>query len=145
VFLSLIIATLIVVTDYCLPGAFLQHFLDSSFIETFGGLVGFNIAAVIFISGQLYVIEERSGKSKAFLSTKTEIKHNAYFLLSSFVLSIVILLMRPDLQTDTAILVNKLYYTLNIFVLAVFSLAFFAVFEILRAVFTIGDYGTIGK
>jgi len=145
VFLSLIIATSIVAADYYLPGTFLHRFLDSSFIETFAGLVGFNIAAVIFISGQLYVIEERSGKNGAFLSTKTEIKHNAYFLLGSFVFSIALLLLRPDLQIDTAILANKLYYTLTTVVLAVFSLALFAVYEILRAVFTIGDYDTPSK
>jgi hypothetical protein len=145
VFLSLIIASSVVAIDYYLPGTFLHRFFDSSFIETFGGLVGFNIAAVIFISGQLYIIEERVGKSNVFTSTKQEIKHNAYFLLGSFVFSILLLLLRPDLQTDTALLVNKLYYTLTTVVLAVFSLAIFAVYEILRAVFTIGDMSSQSK
>jgi len=139
-FLSLIISSALVTADYYLPGTFLHRFLDANFIETFAGLVGFNIAAVIFISGQLFILEERSGRSDSFMSTKTEIKHNSYFLLASFVVSLVLLLLRPDLGTDVGLLDNKMYYLLSVTVIAIFSLALFAIYEILRAVFAIGYF-----
>lgn len=136
VFLSILIAIGVVIGDYYLPGTFLTSFLDDHFIETFSGLVGFNIAAVIFLLGQLISLEERSTNKNAFENTKKEIKHNSYFLLISFLVSIIVLIFRPDIVSwDSSLLANKAYYIMNGLVVVLFCLAMASIFEILSAVF----------
>lgn len=138
IFLSLFISTIIIIGDYFLPGSYLTRFLDSSFIETFAGLVGFNIAAVIFLLGQLIDLEKKIPESDIFKNTRKEIKHNSYFLLFAFVASLILLIARPDLGIDITFGGNIIYYIFNIFILAIFGLAINAIFEILSAVFTLG-------
>jgi ABC-type multidrug transport system fused ATPase/permease subunit len=138
IFLSLFISVLIIIGDYFLPGSFLTRFLDNSFIETFAGLVGFNIAAVIFLLGQLIDLEKKMPETDIFQKTRREIKHNSYFLLFAFVASLILLIVRPDLGIDQLFGNNVIYYILNVFILAIFGLAINAIFEILSAVFTLG-------
>lgn len=137
IFVSLVIAFGLVGSDILLPGTFLAHFLDNNFIETFAGLIGFNIAAVIFLVGQLMNIEDRLGGKVQFTRTRKEIKHNAYFLLSSFVACLILLVMRPDLNESLPVFGNILYYLDNVAILTLFALAIFAIYEILRTVFLI--------
>jgi hypothetical protein len=138
IFLSLFISVVIIIGDYYLPGSFLTRFLDNSFIETFAGLVGFNIAAVIFLLGQLIDLEKKMPETDTFQRTRREIKHNSYFLLFAFVASLILLIVRPDLGIDQSFGNNVIYYILNVFILAIFGLAINAIFEILSAVFTLG-------
>lgn len=142
IFLAIIVSTAVIVGDYFLPGTFLEKFIDNNFIETFAGLVGFNIAAVIFLLGQLIAIEDRSGDQQGtFKNTRQEIKHNSYFLLVSFALSLLFLIMRPDLNlADTSLVSNKAYFLLNGISIALFYLAIIAIFEILKAVFVLGKH-----
>lgn len=135
IFLSLLISISLVTLDFYLPGTYLTDFLSNHFIETFAGLIGFNIAAVIFLIGQLMNIEERFGGKSGFINTRREIKHNAYFLLSSFVSCLILLILRPSLQEKTPFKGNIFYYLDNILIIALFALAIFAIYEILRAVF----------
>ncbi len=138
IFLSLILATGLVIGDFYLPGAYLSNFLDNHFIETFAGLIGFNIAAVIFLVGQLMSIEERLGSKAGFINTRREIKHNAYFLLSSFLACLVLLIFRPSPHENISLGTNFFYYVDNIIIIAIFILAVFSIYEILRAVFLLG-------
>lgn len=138
IFLSLFISVLIIIGDYFLPGSFLTRFLDNSFIETFAGLVGFNIAAVIFLLGQLIDLEKKIPETDIFQKTRREIKHNSYFLLFAFVASLILLIARPDLGIEQSFGINVMYYIFNVFILAIFGLAINAIFEILSAVFTLG-------
>lgn len=142
IFVAIIMSTAVIIGDYFLPGTFLKNFIDNNFIETFAGLVGFNIAAVIFLLGQLIAIEDRSGDQQdIFKNTRQEIKHNSYFLLISFALSLLFLIMRPDLNSiDTSLVSNKAYYLLNGLSIALFYLAISAIFEILKAVFILGKH-----
>lgn len=137
IFLSLIVATTLVTGDYYLPGTYLSNFLTNHFIETFAALVGFNIAAVVFLVGQLLGLEERYNAELA--NTRREIKHNAYFLLSSFLVSLVLLIIRPDLGANPSFSLNTFYYIDNVLVLTVFGLAVFAIYEILHAVFLLSS------
>ena len=142
IFVAIIVSTVVIVGDYLLPGTFLEKFIDNNFIETFAGLVGFNIAAVIFLLGQLITIEDRSDDQRdTFRNTLQEIKHNSYFLLISFALALLFLVMRPDLNSvDTSLVSNKAYYLLNGLSIALFYLAITAIFEILKAVFVLGKH-----
>lgn len=135
IFLSLIISASLVALDFYISGTYLTDFLNDHFIETFASLIGFNIAAVIFLVGQLINIEDRLGSKSSFNNTKKEIKHNAYFLLSSFVISLILLIIRPNLQGVGELKDNVLYYIDNVLIITIFSLAIFAIYEILRAVF----------
>lgn len=45
-----------------MPGSFLTQFIDENFIETLAALIGFNIASVIFLLGQLFIYEQASSK-----------------------------------------------------------------------------------
>lgn len=135
IFLSLLLATGLVFLDLHLPGTYLNSFITDHFIETFAGLVGFNIAAVIFLIGQLINLEEKFGGKTVFVNTRREIKHNAYFLLSSFVSCLVLLIVRPNLNESLFFHENIFYYVANILIIAIFTLAIFAIYEILRAVF----------
>lgn len=136
VFVSLVLALGIVGLDYHLSGTYLQEFLNNHFIETFATLAGFNIAAVIFLVGQLMMLEEKHDTE--FLNTRREIKHNAYFLLSSFVICLLLLIFRPDYLIGVSLSANLPYYEFNVLILTVFELAIFAIFEILKAVFILG-------
>lgn len=135
IFISLLISSSLLLADFYLPGHYLSDFLSEHFIETFAALVGFNIAAVIFLVGQLMSLEDRLGVKKAFENTRREIKHNSYFLLSAFVACLVLLIIRPGMLEGAGWKMNMWYYLDNLFVLAIFSLAIFSIYEILRAVF----------
>lgn len=137
IFLSLLISSSLIAADLHLPGSYLTNFLDNHFIETFAALVGFNIAAVIFLVGQLMNLEDRLGIKKGFENTRREIKHNSYFLLSAFVACLVLLILRPDMRGIGNLSDNIFYYLNNLLVITIFSLAIFAIYEILRAVFTL--------
>jgi len=139
IFLSIILALGIVIADYFLPGTYLTSFLNDHFIETFAGLVGFNIASVIFLLGQLINLEERIKNKKVFENTRREIKHNSYFLLIAFLLSIVILIIRPDLNSVNSTFSNNiLYFSLNTLVLVLFILGIVSIIQILSAAFVLG-------
>lgn len=137
IFLSLLVSSSLIVADLYLPGSYLTDFLNDHFIETFAALVGFNIAAVIFLVGQLMGLEDRLGVSRGFENTRREIKHNSYFLLSAFFTCLILLVVRPNLKVSTSLEENIFYYGDNLLVIAIFSLAIFAIYEILRAVFTL--------
>jgi hypothetical protein len=104
-------------------------------METFAGLVGFNIAAVIFLIGQLLNLEEKFRNKTVFVNTRREIKHNAYFLLSSFIVCLVLLIIRPGIKENISLSNNIFYYLDNILIITIFILSIFAIYEILKAVF----------
>lgn len=139
VFLGFIVSSIIIAGDYILPGGYLEKFIDNNFIEAFASLVGFNIAAVVFLLGQLIAIEEKFYGREIFNDTRREIKHNSYLLLLLFVFSLVILTFRPDLRTlDPSFFSNKIYYIFNGLIVLSLYLAVIAIFEILKAVFALG-------
>lgn len=135
IFLSLLVSSSLIAADLYLQGSYLTDFLNNHFIETFAALVGFNIAAVIFLVGQLMSLEDRFGVKRGFAGTRREIKHNSYFLLSAFVFCLILLVIRPDLQVAAGLKNNIFYYVDSLLVISIFSLAIFAIYEILRAVF----------
>lgn len=139
IFVSLLISIGISTLDFYLPGTFFTDFLNNNFIETFATLVGLNIAAVIFLIGQLTNIEERLAVKYSFINTKKEIKHNVYFLLSSFIVCLILLIIRPNFIENGSWNANIFYYLDNIFVISLFSLAIFAIFEILKTVFLLEE------
>jgi uncharacterized membrane protein len=134
VFVSLITSTVILVGDYHLSGSYFENFIDNHFVETFAALAGFNIAAVIFLVGQLIGLEEKYDKE--FSNTRSEIKQNAYFLLGSFVFCIIVLIFRPESSGN--FVGNELYWTANLIVTTTFGLAIYSIFEILSSVFHLG-------
>lgn len=136
VFLALIGSFGLITADYHLGSTFLNNFLDDHFVETFAALAGFNIAAVVFLIGQLLSLEERF--ETQFDGVRVEIKHNSYFLLGGFVFSLVLLIIRPDYQQGVGFIQNIWFYGVNVAVMATFALAIFAIFEILQAVFLLG-------
>gem|GEM_PF-2769499 len=140
IFSSIILATLIIVADFYIPGNFLNDFCKNGFIETFATLVGFNFASIIFLIGQLMSIENIPGKSYDFSKTKKEIKENSYFLFALFIVSIIFLIVRPDINKDTSSVINNKWYYINtFFLLNFFTLGLFAIFEIVQAIFNINS------
>lgn len=138
IFISLTLSAIIVVGDYFLPGSFLIKFLDGSFIETFAVLVGLNLTAIIFLLGQLISFEEKYKSNQLFEKTRKEIKQNSFFLFGSFCSSLILLILRPDLnQQSISFLSNISYYLFNGFIIAIFILAMITIFEILGAVFVL--------
>lgn len=141
IFVSLLISTLIISVDVFLPGKFLINFIDNNYIETFSALIGFNLASVTFLLGQLITIEATTNRESLFDSTRKEIKHNSFFLIFSFIVSLLLLSFRPDINlvsyqfTD-----NVTYYLINIAVITIFLMALFAICEILQSVFSIGKF-----
>ncbi len=140
VFLTLLISTGIVTLDIIIPGKFLINFIDNHYIETFASLIGFNLASVTFLLGQLITIEATINKESIFDSTRKEIKHNAFFLIFSFIISLLLLTFRPDIGVSEIFRVNISYYVINTLVISIFLMALFAIFEILNSVFSIGKF-----
>ncbi len=140
VFLTLLISTGIVTLDIIIPGKFLINFIDNHYIETFASLIGFNLASVTFLLGQLITIEATINKESIFDSTRKEIKHNAFFLIFSFIISLLLLTFRPDIGVYEIFRVNISYYVINTLVISIFLMALFAIFEILNSVFSIGKF-----
>lgn len=139
IFVAIVVSSAVVISDYFLPGTFLAKFIDNNLIETFASIVGFNIAAVIFLLGQLISIEGKFADVDVFQNTRREIKHNSYFLLVSFSIVLVVLMARPDMNSaDMTLSVNRVHFFLNGVSIALFYLALIAVFEILKAVFVLG-------
>lgn len=137
-FLSLLLSSAIVVADFYLPGMFLDNFLSYSLIQTFATLVGFNVAAVIFLLGQIISVEKQSGQDGFFKETRKEIRYNSYYLLISFLLSLFLLIFRPDFSSLNSAGFEMLYYIINTLILALFILAIFSIYEILKGVFILG-------
>lgn len=141
IFISLIISTLIIFVDIFLPGQFLINFIDSHYIETFSALIGFNLASITFLLGQLITIEATINKNSLFDSTRKEIKQNSFFLIFSFIISLLLLSFRPDINpVSSQFASNIAYYSINIVVVSIFLMALFAIFEILQSVFSIGKF-----
>ncbi len=138
-FLALLISLGITLLDNVLPGIFLNNFLQSGFLETFAALAGFNIAAVIFIVGQLMELESRVGDGTTFVDTRKEIEHNAFYILSAFLADFLLLVFRPDWIPRAPFVTNLPYYTCNILIIALFLLAMYAIFEIVQAVFKLAN------
>jgi hypothetical protein len=137
IFISIILATLVTISDYFLPGSYLTKFIDGSFIETFAFLVGLNLTAIVFLLGQLISFEEKYKNNILFEKTRKEIKQNSFFLFGSFCLSLILLIIRPDLNQDISFIKNITYYIMNGFIIAIFILAMITIFEILGAVFVL--------
>lgn len=138
IFISIVLSAIIIVGDYFLPGSFLTKFLDGSFIETFAVLVGLNLTAIIFLLGQLISFEEKYKGNQLFEKTRKEIKQNSFFLFGSFCASLVLLIVRPDLdQQNISFLSNISYYLFNGIIIAIFILAMITIFEIIGAVFVL--------
>jgi hypothetical protein len=135
-FLSVLFSCLLVFLDSILPGSFFSTFIDNHFIETYSCLIGFNIASIIFLIGQLISIEEKFNKN--FEHTRNEIKQNSFYLLFSLLISIVALIFRPDITSTSSAEVILIYNIFNIFVFSLFLLSFYSIFEVLRAVFRLG-------
>lgn len=140
-FISLIIATVLVVIDYFLPGNFLNNFLSNGFLEVFATLVGFNIAAVIFLVGQLLDLELKTDRVGSFSATKKELKHNIYCLLILFCVSVFLLIFFPDFKDPSELSHAKLifYYIDKCLIISIFILSFFNIFEVLKAIFSINS------
>ena len=134
IFISLIISVAIVLVDIILPGNFLNSFMGGDFIQTFATIFGFNIAAIIFLLGQLFVIERTNQND--FPETRKEIKHNAYYLLISFFTTIILFTIRPDFIKE-AIKWNDnfIFYLINVVVLTLFIIAIYAIIQVLEAAF----------
>lgn len=141
IFVSLLISTLIISVDIFLPGKFLINFIDNNYIETFSALIGFNLASVTFLLGQLITIEATTNRESLFDSTRKEIKHNSFFLIFSFIASLLLLSFRPDINLVSYQFTDNItYYLINIAVITIFLMALFAIFEILQSVFSIGKF-----
>lgn len=139
IFLASLISCGLFVGDYYTYGNFLNDFIDNHFIETFGAFVGLNITAVIFLLGQLISVKEKFEKNGvAFKATIEEIKDNTYFQIGCFVLSIIFLTFRPDInKTDHSLSLNIGYYVVNHIVIVFFVLALTSIIEIIRATFRV--------
>jgi len=134
-FLSLIISSLIIFIDYLTNSNFLNNFFDNQLIPTLASLVGFNVAAVIFLVGQLNMFETRNKKSGIFSKTRKEIKHNIYFILIDFVIIFLLLIFRLDQNSLINNNLKIMFLVFNILILALFLLIIFSIFEIMRATF----------
>lgn len=134
IFVSLLVGVASVLLDYFTPGTFLITFLGGDFVQTFAAIVGFNMAAIIFLLGQIMTIDP-GGATDNFKNTKKEIKDNAIYMLAFFAMSIVLLILRPDYLQSGGLGENAIYYVINIFVIALFVMGVYTVYEILCAAF----------
>lgn len=134
-FVSTVAASLLVFIDISLPGDFLNQFIGPEFMQMFAAILGFNFAAIIFLLGQLFNID--NSIKDLFSGVKREIKHNAIYLLTSFSISLILLVIRPDLlpNPNYNFMLNKFYYLVNIAIISMFIVALFAVYEILNSAF----------
>ncbi len=139
-FLTILISAGIITVDILLPGNFLINFINNHYIETFASLIGFNLASVTFLLGQLITIEATINQESMFESTRKEIKHNAFFLIFIFVVALLLLTFRPDIGITGRFDLNIAYYVVNTLVISIFLMALFAIFEILNSVFSIGKF-----
>jgi len=139
-FLTLLFSSIITALDIVLPGKFLINFIDNNYIETFAALIGLNLASITFLLGQFITIEATVGDEPLFDKARKQIKHNAFFLIFSFVFASILLFLRPDFVDNGVFSSNVAFYILNTFAVGIFFMALFAVFEILNSVFTIGKF-----
>lgn len=134
IFVSFAAATLIVMVDFFIPGSFLNRFIGSEFIQMFAAILGFNFAAIIFLLGQLFVID--NSERDIFKNTKNEIKQNGVYILSSFSICLLLLIFRPDFNVTTVQFTdNWLFYLINTVIITLFIVSLFAVYEIFDAAF----------
>lgn len=139
-FLALLLSATTVIVDIFVSGNFLSRFIDNSFIETFASLIGFNLASVTFLLGQLITIEATVNNDSMFDNTRKEIRHNTYFLIATFILSLLLLVFRPEFEATGLIRQNVWYYIFNTSVLTIFLMSLFAIYEILKSVFAVGKF-----
>ena len=140
VFLAFILSGVLLVADSIIPSHFLNDFIQNNYIETFAALIGLNITASIFLLSQIADIELRNNQENGiFIHTRKEIKQSIYFLLSSFILSFVLLAVRPELgQLHTKPWIY-VYHGLNVVILSIFFLSLYAIYELFCAAFTLNN------
>lgn len=135
-FVAFLISTGILYLDYTLPGNFLNVFLSDHFISVYAILIGFNISSVTFLMGHLISIQLRFKSN--FTNSINEIRDNVYFLLGLFLVSLLLLIVRPPINKDDfSLYANPVYYILNMLVLSAFILSITSIFEILKATFKV--------
>jgi hypothetical protein len=138
-FLSILVSTGIVIGAQYVPSEFLGNFLEKDFISVFASLVGLNIAAVIFLLGQISVIEEKINTNQ-MSTAKKEIKHNACFIIISFVTSLILLFFRPDMLLCSSSVCSRFLNVINILLLSLFFLAIYSIYEIVNASFVLSKF-----
>ncbi len=137
IFITIVASILLLVLDHFSTGHFLSSYLGSELVQTYAAILGFNIAATIFLLGQLFVIEEKVQSKSVFDKARKEIKQNAYCLVISFALTIVLLTIKPAFIDNTSVYNNGGYYIINVLLLSLLGIAIFAIFEILNAAFSL--------
>ena len=139
-FLSLIISSLIIFVDHLTNSDFLNNFFDNQLIPTLASLVGFNVAAVIFLIGRLDMVEIKNEKAGIFNNTRKEIKqHSIYFILIDFIIIFLLLIFKID-SKDLVDNISKIkFFIFNTLILALFLLIIFSIFEIMKATFRLNE------
>jgi len=134
-FLFLVISSLIILVNRSTNSNFLNHFFNNQLIPTLASLVGFSIVAVIFLIGQLDILETKNGKPGIFSKTREEIKHNIYFVLIIFTTIFLLLIFKIDSNSLIDNISKIKLFVFEILILAGFLSIIFSIFEIMRATF----------
>ncbi|MCX6807349.1 MAG: hypothetical protein NTZ80_00875 [Patescibacteria group bacterium] len=105
---------------------FLSVFLNSQILPISATIVGFNIAGIIFLIGHLLQLRGD------FSNTKKEIMHNIYLVGILFLVILLLLLINP-------VPTKNMYcdFAFKSTIMTLFFFQIYAVYEIVKAVFTI--------
>src|SRR3989344_288932 len=130
-FVAVVISSFLVWLSLYIGNTHLDSFLDSQLIPTLATIVGFSVAAVIFILGQLSTVEIQTGKSGHFKSTKKELRHNIYTLLFIFFIAFILFIFKPSLDDISVMRYKILYYSISIASLTIFIISLVAIYEVI--------------
>lgn len=128
IFFNTIFGALFVLLNQLSNNGFLNNFLSNQILPISATILGFNLTGIIFLAGQISTIESKVGCD--FENSKREIKDNIYFMGVIFLILIFLLFINP-----TPTKYGSLDFCFNSLTVGLFFAQFYAVYEIINAVF----------
>lgn len=143
IFLCILFEAPFLVADHLVGNGFLERFFGGHSITLMGTLLGLNFVIVVFMIQSMAKIEFKI-KKPVFSITKREIKHNTYFMLTVFLLHLLILIVSPKVMEDSGSISRLLAWLCKCVNLLLFGLSLYCIREVVCAAFTIGELGVLG-
>ncbi len=128
IFFNIILGAGFILLNQLVGNCFLKNFLDNQILPIGSTILGFNLAGIIFLIGHITEIESKTNAD--FSASKRELKHNIYFLGLVFVAILLLLFVNP-----TPTQYKYVDFGFNALIMTLFFMQFYAVYEILNAVF----------
>jgi hypothetical protein len=138
VFIVIVLTLVLVLTDSLTSAGYLRDFLKGQSIGVIATLIALNVATVTFLLGNLMSVEQKAEK-ELFKNTKTEIRHNVFFMFGAFFAQVIFVIIGSK---DYALKLAGVDVNFYINSLAVFSiiLVFTAIIEVINSIFEISHF-----